>query len=254
VSIEFDFSDRVAVVTGISPGGLGAGIARRFAQAGARTALLYRSAEAYARELSSELGTAGRPSIAIGADLCEETEVEMAFSEAFDELGRIDFLVNNAGVQPVVPLEEMSAEAWRSVVDANTTSTFLCTRAASERMRPGGSVTHVASIEGHQMALGHAHYCASKAAVLMHAKAAAVEYAPRGIRVNSVSPGLLEREGIHEEWPEGVNRWLNAAPAGRLGRPEDVANACLFLASPLAEWITGADIVVDGGVSALPTW
>lgn len=88
----------------------------------------------------------------------------------------------------------------------------------------------------------------------MHARAAALEYGPLGIRVNTVSPGLIEREGLAEDWPEGVRRWERAAPAGRLGRPEDVGDACAFLASPLASWITGHDLVVDGGVSARPRW
>jgi len=254
MGIEIDLSGRVAVVTGVSDGGLGEGIARRFATAGADTALLYRSGKDHAEALAAELRAAGTRSTAIGADLTDEHDVERAFADVDDQLGPVDALVNNAGVQPVVPLGEMTAEQWRVVVDTNTTATFLCTRAAAAGMSGGGSVTHIASIEGHRMAIGHAHYCASKAAVLMHAKAAAVEYGPRGIRVNSVSPGLIERAGLAEQWPEGVNRWLAAAPAGRLGTTDDVADACVFLASPLAGWITGTDIVVDGGVSALPTW
>lgn len=88
----------------------------------------------------------------------------------------------------------------------------------------------------------------------MHARSAALEYGPYGIRVNSVSPGLIARPGLAEDWPEGVRRWQEAAPAGRLGRPQDVGDACVFLASPMASWITGHDLVVDGGVSARPTW
>lgn len=88
----------------------------------------------------------------------------------------------------------------------------------------------------------------------MHARAAALEYGPLGIRVNSVSPGLIDREGLAQAWPEGVRRWLDVVPTGRLGRARDVADACVFLASPLASWITGHDLVVDGGVSARPTW
>jgi NAD(P)-dependent dehydrogenase (short-subunit alcohol dehydrogenase family) len=118
----------------------------------------------------------------------------------------------------------------------------------------GGSIIHIASIEGSQPAYGHAHYAASKAAIIMHARAAAIEYGPLGIRVNTVSPGLIARPGLEQDWPEGVGRWLAAAPLGRLGTGMDVANACLFLASPLASWITGHNLVVDGGMSAHPTW
>jgi 3-oxoacyl-[acyl-carrier protein] reductase len=148
----------------------------------------------------------------------------------------------------------MTAVQWRAVVDTNLTGVFACTQAAAEVMGPGGSVTHIASIEASHPAPGHAHYSASKAAVVMHARSAALEYGPHGIRVNTVSPGLIDRDGLAEAWPEGVERWVRKAPLGRLGRPEDVADACVFLASPLASWVTGHDLVVDGGVSARPTW
>ncbi len=151
----------------------------------------------------------------------------------------------------------MTVEEWRQVVDTNLSSVFACTQAAAEVMREqlgGGSVTHIASIEASRPAPLHAHYSASKAAVVMHARAAALEYGPFGIRVNTVSPGLIDREGLGEAWPDGVRKWREAAPVGRLGRAEDVGDACVFLASGLASWISGHDLVVDGGVSARPTW
>ncbi len=151
----------------------------------------------------------------------------------------------------------MSAAQWRAVVDTNLSSVFACTQAAAEVMRgqgEGGSVTHIASVEASRPGPLHAHYSASKAAAVMHARSAALEYGPFGIRVNTVSPGLIDREGLAEAWPEGVGRWRAAAPLGRLGRPEDVADACVFLASGLASWVTGHDLVVDGGVSARPAW
>jgi 3-oxoacyl-[acyl-carrier protein] reductase len=117
-----------------------------------------------------------------------------------------------------------------------------------------GSVVHIASIEGTTPAPAHGHYAVTKAAVLMHARAAAQEYGPLGVRVNTVSPGLIDRPGLAADWPEGVERWHRAAPLGRLGSPTDVANACLFLCSPLASWVTGIDLTVDGGVSTHPHW
>ncbi|MFE2632946.1 SDR family NAD(P)-dependent oxidoreductase, partial [Streptomyces sp. NPDC059374] len=164
-------------------------------------------------------------------------------------------LVNNAGVQPTRDLAGMTAADWRAVVDANLSGVFACTRAAAEAMRPaGGSVTHIASVEAARPAPLHAHYGASKAAVVAHARTAAQEYGPHGVRVNTVSPGLIHREGLAQAWPDGVARWRAAAPLGRLGRPRDVGDACVFLASALASWITGHDLVVDGGVSARPGW
>ncbi len=113
---------------------------------------------------------------------------------------------------------------------------------------------HVASIEGRQPTDFHGHYATAKAGLIMHARAAAGAYGPHGIRVNSVSPGLIDRPGLADDWPEGVDRWHAAAPLGRMGTPEDVGDACVFLCSDLARWITGADLVVDGGVLTRPTW
>ncbi|MGB5756262.1 MAG: SDR family NAD(P)-dependent oxidoreductase [Acidimicrobiales bacterium] len=259
MSIEIDLSGSVALVTGISDGGLGVGIATRLAQAGADVALAYRSAEQAATELAQRLSAGaaagdGPVARAYQAELTDQDRVSTLFDRILSEFGRLDIVINNAGVQPVAKLLDMSVDDWRSVIDANTTSTFLCTRAAAERMPDGGSITHIASIEGHRMARGHAHYSSSKAAVLMHAKAAAVELADRGIRVNTVSPGLIERPGLRRAWPDGVARWEATAPLQRLGSATDVGDACVFLASSLASWITGADLVVDGGVSACPTW
>ncbi|MFH9550929.1 SDR family NAD(P)-dependent oxidoreductase [Streptomyces sp. NPDC051445] len=246
-------SGRVALITGAG-GGVGRGIALRFAQEGAAVALHCRTRTEAARALAEEIGE--RAVVLPGADLTVEGECRGLVARAAEwGGGRLDALVNNAGVQPVQALPEMTAADWRAVVDTNLTSVFACTRAAAEVMRErGGSITHIASVEAGRPAPGHAHYAASKAAVVMHARAAAQEYGAFGIRVNTVSPGLIDREGLAEAWPEGVRRWREAAAVGRLGRPEDVGDACVFLASPLASWITGHDLVVDGGVSARPTW
>lgn len=223
-----DLSGKVVLVTGAG-GGVGAGIAARFEDAGA-VVVRHRGL----------------------ADGDLRTAAQRVVDEAFDLHGRLDTVVNNAGVQPVEPLPDMTTAQWQSVVDINLTGPFAVTQAAV-RYRVS-SITHIASIEGSHPAAGHAHYAASKAALIMHARAAALEYGPLGIRVNTVSPGLISRPGISEQWPEGVARWEAAAPLGRLGAPEDIGNACVFLASDLASWITGHDLVVDGGVTARPTW
>jgi NAD(P)-dependent dehydrogenase (short-subunit alcohol dehydrogenase family) len=117
-----------------------------------------------------------------------------------------------------------------------------------------GSIVNIASIEGLQPAMNHSHYTTSKAAVLMHTKSAALELGRLGIRVNAVAPGLIDREGLETDWPEGVQRWRSACPLERLGTPEDVADAVLFLLSPASRWITGATLVVDGGVLTNNVW
>lgn len=244
---------QVALVTGAS-GGIGRGIALRFAEQGAAVAVHCRTAPAAARDVASRIEDSGARAVVLEADLRDEQECRRLVREAAAWGGGLTALVNNAGVQPTRPLPGMTADEWREVVDTNLTSVFACTQAAAEVMRPGGSVTHIASIEAGRPAPDHAHYAASKAAIVMHARSAALEYGPSGLRVNTVSPGLIDREGLAEAWPEGVARWTGKAPLGRLGRPEDVADACVFLASPLASWVTGHDLVVDGGISARPTW
>ncbi|MFK0250561.1 SDR family NAD(P)-dependent oxidoreductase [Amycolatopsis azurea] len=247
-----DLTGTTTLVTGAS-GGIGGGIALRFAEAGSAVAVHYHRDEASALAVIERVEAAGGTAAAFAADLTDDGECRRLVAAAAAWTGRLDTLVNNAGVQPVEPLPEMSAESWRAVLDANLTSAFSCTQAAAEVM-DGGSVVHIASIEADRPAPGHAHYSSAKAALVMHARAAALEYGPRGLRVNAVSPGLIDRAGLGDAWPDGVRRWEQAAPLGRLGTPEDIANACLFLASPLASWITGHNLTVDGGVSTHPTW
>lgn len=248
---------QVALVTGAG-GGIGRGIATRFAQEGAAVVLHCRTAVEAAEEVARGVRESGGRALVLRADLTDEDACRRLVGEAAEwGGGRLTALVNNAGVQPTRALPGMTVEEWRQVVDTNLSSVFACTQAAAEVMREQegcGSVTHIASIEASRPAPLHAHYSASKAAVVMHARAAALEYGPFGIRVNTVSPGLIDREGLGEAWPDGVRKWREAAPVGRLGRAEDVGDACVFLASGLASWISGHDLVVDGGVSARPTW
>ncbi|MFI2431814.1 SDR family NAD(P)-dependent oxidoreductase [Streptomyces sp. NPDC018693] len=245
---------QVALITGAG-GGIGRGIARRFAEQGAAVVLHCRTSLAAARELAAGLDG---PALVARAELTDEDECRRLVREAAQwGGGRLTALVNNAALQPVQPLEGMRAADWRAVVDTGLTSVFACTQAAVEVMREqpdGGTITHIASVEARSPAPGHAHYGAAKAAVVTHARAAAQEYGRYGIRVNTVSPGLVERPGLESDWPEGVRRWRAATAVGRLGRPEDIGDACVFLASPLASWITGHDLVVDGGATARPTW
>ncbi len=247
-----DFTGRTVLVTGAGRG-IGAGIARRFAEAGASVVVSYRSSGGGAREVVTAIESSGGRALAVRADVTLEGEVEALVERALGHFARLDVVVNNAGIYPMAPLMEMTEDDWRRTVDANLTSVFLLTRAAGRHMiarGEGGAIVNVASIEGYHPAPAHSHYSTTKAGVLMHTRAAALELGGHGIRANAVSPGLIWRRGIEEDWPEGVERWHAAAPLERLGRPEDVADACLFLASPAARWITGADLKVDGGVTA----
>ncbi|WP_192900403.1 SDR family NAD(P)-dependent oxidoreductase [Roseitalea porphyridii] len=252
-----DLSGRTAIVTGAS-GGIGAGIARRFAEAGANVAVHYRTNEAAADALVGAIREAGGEALAVGADLTAEADCAELLSRVATVFGGVDIVVNNAGIQPVAMFDEIGADDMAAMMAANVTGPFGLIRALAAHMRETGTTkgaaVNIASIEGLNPAPGHSHYAASKAALIMLTRAAALELGPVGLRVNAVSPGLIHRDGIEEGWPEGVERWKAAAPLERLGRPEDIADAALFLASDAARWITGANLVVDGGVTAHPTW
>ena len=233
------------LVTGAS-GNIGRGVATRLAEAGAKIIVHYQRDAASATHLADAIGAES----VVQADLGDAASVDAMF-----EAGRPSMVVNNAAVQPVQPLADMSEESWRSVLNTNLDGPFLVTqRAARAWGERGGAIVNIASIEGSDPAAGHAHYATSKAGLIMFTRAAALEFGPRNIRVNCVSPGLIERDGLDEEWPDGVERWRARAPLGRLGTPKDVADAVLFLLSPAARWISGTNLVVDGGMSAQSRW
>ena len=251
------------LVTGAS-GGLGRGIVARFLAAGARVAAQYHTDDGAQRlralaadlEADGHTGGAGERLVTVAADLADPAGPEALVNETVDRLGAVHVLVNNAGVQPVAPLAEVDPTTWDELFAVDLRAVHACTRAFVAHRRSsggGGAVVHIASVEGWQPAPGHGHYATAKAGVRMHARAAAAEFGADGIRVNVVSPGLVDRDGLEEAWPDGVARWRAAAPLTRLGRPDDVGDACVVLASPLARWITGAELVVDGGVLGRPT-
>jgi NAD(P)-dependent dehydrogenase (short-subunit alcohol dehydrogenase family) len=242
-----DLSGKVVVVTGAS-GGIGMGTTHRFSAAGA-------SVVAHVR--SGSIGELDGPSATVRADLTARDGPAEVVHAAMEAFGRIDALVNSAGLQTLSTLADLDDADWDQMIDTNLTAVHRLTRLVAAEMRDrgdGGSIVHIASIEGSQPAPMHGHYATTKAALIMHARAAALEYGADGIRVNTVSPGLIDRPGLADDWPDGVARWHAAAPLGRMGTPGDVGDACVFLCSGLARWVTGIDLVVDGGVLTLPTW
>jgi glucose 1-dehydrogenase/3-oxoacyl-[acyl-carrier protein] reductase len=244
-----DFTGKAVIVTGASQG-IGAGIARRFAEAGARIVVHYRSGESGANELVDNIKGSGGQAIALHADLSDRQAVEVLVAETVESLGGLDVIINNAGIFPNAGLLGMALDDWHAMYSANVDTTFLCTQAAAQQMKKtgGGAIVNIASISALNPGSDHSHYNSAKAAVVMFTRSAAQELGPYDIRVNAVSPGLIERPGIEDQWPDGVSRWRHKSPLGRMGTPEDIADACLFLTSPAARWITGQNLVVDGGV------
>lgn len=245
-----DFSGKVALVTG-GGSGIGNGIAARFAEAGARVMIHFHSSAEGAEQLAAEIRARGGEASTSAADLTDPAQVTTLVERTVETLGPLDVLVNNAGIYPLAGVLEMAVFDWDRVVDVNLKSVHLCVQAAARQMVAhghGGAIVNITSIEAENPAPSHSHYDAAKAGVLMYTRAAAAELGRHDIRVNAVAPGLIWKEGLDQSWPDGVARYLAHAPLGRLGQAEDVADACLFLASPAARWISGTSLTVDGGV------
>ena len=217
VGALLDLTGRVVVVTGVS-GGIGQGIARRLRRGRrVRRAALRRDRPA-AEVLAAELGE--RALVVAGDLLADGVADARSPTAAVERFGRLDGWVNNAGVQPVAALTEMTADEFDDVVAGNAPTTFRGTQAAAHRMTEGGAIVNVASIEALQPAVGHSHYVRRQGRRRRpHQGRRASSSAPAGIRVNAVAPGLIDRPGLDEAWPEGVARWLAACPLGRLGQP-----------------------------------
>jgi len=242
-----DLTGETVLVTGAS-GDIGSAIAGRLHEAGAAVVAHYFRNEAAAAALVDRLSGGD----IVQADLSDESAVERMFTSISPSL-----VVNNAAVQPVTGMRDMTFAEWRAVMSANLDSAFLVTQRAALAWiaaREPGAVVNIGSIEGQDPAPGHSHYATSKAGLATLTRAAALEFGSAGIRVNCVSPGLIDRDGLARDWPDGVARWHDRVPLGRIGSAIDVADAVLFLLSPAARWISGANLVVDGGMSAQSKW
>jgi len=244
-----------ALVTGAS-GNIGRGIAVRLAEAGADVVVHFHNDADGAAQTVAAVAAAGAGAVAVQADLTDPASVANLFAAIDTHGAPATCVVNNAGSYPVRPFAEMPPDEWRQVIAANLDSAAFVSQQAVRRMREagGGAIVNVASIEGSDPAPDHSHYATAKAAMLMLTRSLTLEYGRFGIRTNAVSPGLIDRDGIAENWPEGVARWRAKAPLGRMGGADDVAAAVLFLLSPAARWISGVNLTVDGGMSSVARW
>jgi 3alpha(or 20beta)-hydroxysteroid dehydrogenase len=237
---------KVALITGAARG-QGKAEATRFAQEGAAV-LVADILEDDAREVADGLGGAAAH---VALDVCCESSWTAAIDAAYTRFGGLDVLVNNAGVLHFSPIVDTSLEDYRRVIDVNQVGVFLGMRAAAERMRDGGSIINVSSIDGLVGMPGLVAYCASKFAVRGMTKVAALEFAARGIRVNSIHPGIIDTPMIdHPEVQAVLGTILADVPLRRAADPNEVAELALYLASDASSYSTGAEFVVDGGLTA----
>ena len=241
-------SDRVVLVTG-GGHGIGRAISEVFARDGARVVIADRlasAAESVANAIRKETAAEALP---VEVDVRDAASVEAAVQQVIDRFDQIDVLVNNAGIYPNTPVVEMDEAEWDAVFDTNIKGMFLVSRAVARRMidrGAGGRIVNISSGSAKSGRVGAAHYCASKAAVDMFTRVLALELASHDIVVNAVAPGLIEVA----DWSlsdEYINALIALTPMGRIGQPEDIARAVLYLASPEATFITGSVLSVDGG-------
>jgi len=260
--MNLSLKNQVALVTGASSG-LGYACAEALAREEAAVVINYHSQAEPAEELAEKIRAGGGRAIAVKGDVSKEADVDNLFAQTLAEFGRLDILVANSGLQKDAPSIDMTLEEWNTVLDVNLTGQFLCARAAlrqfrdqghsPEISRAAGKIIHMSSV--HQLIpwAGHVNYAASKGGVDLLMKTLAQEVGEARIRVNSVAPGAIAT-AINEETTQGEagKALLKLIPYGRIGAAEDVANAVVWLASDLSDYVHGTTLFIDGGMSLYP--
>jgi len=252
-----------ALVTGASSG-IGAGIAKALAAAGATVAINWARGEDAAKAVLADIERAGGKGLTVGGDVSREEDVLRMFRTTIAGLGGLDILVNNAGMQRDARVADMSLEDWNAVIGVNLTGQFLCSREAVREFRRRGVVSELSGALGkiicissvHDMIpwAGHCNYAASKGGVSMLMKTMAQELAQDGIRVNSISPGAIRTRINSDVWsdPGAHKALLRLIPYGRIGEPDDIGRATVWLASEASDYVNGATLYVDGGMTLFP--
>jgi glucose 1-dehydrogenase len=252
-----------ALVTGANSG-IGRGVAIALGEAGADVVVNYVDGDAAAAAVVAAIRRAGADALAIKADVSSEEEVAGLFEQAIAHFGTIDILVNNAGLQRDAPFKDMTLAQWRTVLDVNLTGQFLCARrAVAEFLRRGvvpavscaaGKIICMSSVHQEIPWAGHANYATSKGGIKLLMETLAQELAPHRIRVNGIAPGAIRTPINTSAWatPEAYGQLMKLVPYGRIGEPEDIARAAVWLASDHADYVVGTTLFVDGGMTLYP--
>lgn len=241
--------NKTALVTGASKG-IGRSIAIKFAEHGANVAFTYLSSVEQGQNLEAELQALGVKAKGYRSDASDFVQAEKLINDVVAEFGSLDVLVNNAGITMDNLLLRMTEEMWDKVINVNLKSCFNTVKAACRPMmkQKGGSIINMTSVVGLKGNAGQANYAASKAGIVGFTKSIALELGSRGIRSNAIAPGFIETEMTAKLDEKTIQSWRDAIPLKRGGKPDDVANACVFLGSDMSSYITGQVIQVDGGM------
>lgn len=265
--MEISLQNQVAIVTGASSG-IGTGIAKSLAASGATVVINYpfEGALEQASSVLKEITDAGGKGITYQCDVSKEDQVVAMFNDVVAQLGTVDILINNAGIQKDAKFTEMTLDQWNAVIGVNLTGQFLCAREAiKEFLRRGidpsrsvacGKIIHISSVHEIIPWAGHANYASSKGAIRMLMQTLAQEYGADKIRVNSICPGAIQTPINKDAWstPQALNSLLTLIPYNRIGQPQDIGNLAVFLASDLADYITGTSIFIDGAMTTFESF
>lgn len=252
-----------ALVTGANSG-IGKGIAIALGHAGADVVVNYVSHEEAAQEVVTEIESCGSKAFACRADVSNEDDVLKMFAQMYDQFGTIDILVNNAGLQQDAPFDQMTLQKWNTVIGVNLTGQFLCAREAVKEFKRRGVRKEISCAAGKIICIssvhelipwaGHVNYAASKGGVMMMMRSIAQEVAPYRIRVNSIAPGAIRTPINYNAWstPEAYESLLKLIPYGRIGEVVDIGRAAIWLASDDSDYVHGATLFIDGGMTLYP--
>ena len=252
-----------ALVTGANSG-IGKAVALGLARAGADVVVNYVAGPEAAEAVAHEIEGLGRRALVIKADVSKEDEVDAMFAQAIDHFGTLHVVVSNAGLQRDSPYDQMTLEQWNTVIGVNLTGQFLCTRAATREFKRRGVDERISVAAGKILCMssvhqeipwaGHANYAASKGGIMMLMRSLAQEVAPRRIRVNSIAPGAIRTPINTSAWdtPAAYADLMTLVPYKRIGEPDDIAQAAVWLASDASDYVTGASLFVDGGMTLYP--
>lgn len=263
--MERKLQSQVAIITGASSG-IGAGVAKALSAAGATVVINYpvEPVKPAAEAVLAEIVSAGGQGMTAICDVSKEDQVQKMFADTVKQYGTVDILINNAGLQKDSPFENMSLEQWNFVISVNLTGQFLCAREAiREYLKRGvdpkksiaaGKIIHMSSVHEVIPWAGHANYAASKGGIMLLMKTLAQEFAHKKIRINSICPGAIQTPINRSAWqtPEALEKLLTLIPYKRIGEPDDIGKAAVWLCSDDSDYINGTSLFVDGGMSLYP--